>query len=354
MPDGTLYLLSHGKLHQFGRDGKRMRSIDLAELGVPTRPSDFEMHRDGRLLITDPNRSVLHRCRLPAGPCEVLDVGLRSVAGQQVLPLNAAKIHIDDDARRYYVSDNFGFRVLITDFDGRVLGQSKDRAVRHPNQLAAHRQGELTVVDTDNRRLVTFDVSGDKFGRVVHELDTDRAMGIARPERRLPFDSVAFEDGTVWVLIARHHMQDADIVEFDADGFAKRRVALHDDQDPFDIERWRGRVWVADATNYRFESVDRNGVRGEIEDREFIAEVAEARDGPRRWRVIRRAAQVGMALVPALGIFMLWRLGLVWPGKAAPASMGGQPAVLVAIRVVLLVVTMLVFVFAALQFFRLL
>jgi hypothetical protein len=84
---------------------------------VPQRPSDFEVHRDGRLLITDPNRSVLHRCKLPAGPCEILDVGLKSVPGQEVLPLNAAKIHIDETAKRYYISDNYGYRFLIADFE---------------------------------------------------------------------------------------------------------------------------------------------------------------------------------------------------------------------------------------------
>jgi hypothetical protein len=338
MPDGTLFLISHGKLHQFGSTGRRIQAVDLEALGVPPRTSDFEMHRDGRLVITDPDRSILHRCRLPSGPCEELDVGLRSLAGQQVLPLNAAKIHIDEAAKRYYVSDNFGFRILVADFDGRPVAQSSKRIVRHPNQLSIGKPGELTVVDTDNRRLVTFDVSGDRFGRIVEEHAT-YAPGIARAGRVLPFDSVRFDDGTVWVLLARNHMQDADIVEFDATGKAKRRIALDEDSDPFDIERWRERVWVSDATNYRFESVDREGRRGAIEDREFLAELEQARAGPQRWRLIRRVAQAGMILLPAFGIFAMWRLGLVWTGGKAPASLGGQPAAMVAIRVVLVIAT---------------
>jgi sugar lactone lactonase YvrE len=340
MPDGRLYLLSHGKLHVFGADGRRTQAIDLAALGVPTRPSDFEVHRDGRLVITDPNRSVLHRCQLPAGPCAVLDVGLRSVPGQQVLPLNAAKIHIDEAAKRYYISDNYGFRVLVCDFDGKLLAQSQARIVRHPNQLAVRDPGELTVVDTDNRRLLTFDVAGDKLGRILREIDTDAADRVARPGRFLPFDSVRFEDGTTWVLIAMRHMKDADIVEFDASGRARRRIPLDEDSDPFDIELWRGRAWIADATRYRFESVDRNGVRGQVEDRDFLEEVDQARIEPRRWRTIRFAAQAGLALVPLSGVLVLWRLGLAWPGGRAPASLGREPATLAAIRIVLAVATL--------------
>ena len=305
--DGTLVLLSHGKLHRFGKDGMRTEVIDLAALGVPVRPSDFAMHRDGRLLITDPDRSVLHRCVLPRGPCETLDVGLLTVPGQGVLPLNAAKLYVDDDAKRYYVSDNFGHRLLIADFDGRLVAKSRSGIVHHPNQLATRKPGQLTVVDTDDQRLVTFDVSGDKFGGILAQMDTS-ADGVAREERVLPFDSVAFEDGTTWVLIARGHMQDADIVEFDASGAATRRIALDDDSDPFDIERWRDRVWVSDATNYRFESVDRSGKRGSIEDRKFLDELEAQRRIPARWRLARTAAQAGEVIAPLLALLLVgWR-----------------------------------------------
>jgi hypothetical protein len=207
-------------------------------------------------------------------------------------------------------------------------------------------------VDTDNRRLVTFDVSGDKAGRLIRAMDTE--TDITRPGRSLPFDSVRFEDGTTWVLVAMHHMKDADIIEFGPSGNAVRRIALDENSDPFDIERWRDRVWVADATNYRFESVDRNGVRGGIEDREFLEELEQARVWPQRWRSIRVAAQVGLVLVPLLGVGLLWRLGLVWPDGRAPASLGGQPAALVAIRVVLVVATVLMAALVATYFLRLL
>jgi len=354
MADGRLYLASHGKLHVFGPDGKRREAIDLAALGVPPRPSDFEIHRDGRLVITDPNASILHRCALPSGPCERLDVGLKSVPGQEVLPLNAAKIHIDERGQRYYVSDNAGHSIVIADFAGRVLGRSRTRVVWYPNQLAVTGEGELTVVDTNHRRLATFDVSGDRVGRVVSEMST-AAGGVARAGRRWPFDSLRLDNGETWVLIARERMRDADLVVFDSRGKARRRIDLGEDSDPFDIEVWRGRVWVADATNYRFESVGADGaVTREIEDQAFVGELAAARDQTRRWKAIRLAAQVGMGLVPLIGILVLWRVKLLWRDGRPPRDPQVSTGTLIALRVAIVAAMVVVAVSIAWKFFRLL
>ncbi|MGZ5081667.1 MAG: hypothetical protein ACXWBT_19150, partial [Usitatibacter sp.] len=156
--DGRLYLASHGKIHVFGADGARQRAIDLEALGLSPRPSDFDVYDDGRLLIADPNESALFRCA-PAGPCERIDPGLKRMPGQTLLPLNAAKLRIDETTQRYYISDNSGHNVLVTDFSGRLLGRSPTRTVAFPNQLAVTAPGELTVVDTGHRRLATFDVA---------------------------------------------------------------------------------------------------------------------------------------------------------------------------------------------------
>lgn len=322
-PDGRLYLASHGKIHVFGADGARQQAIDLRELGVSPRPSDFDVHADGRLLIADPNESALYRCAAPRGPCERIDPGLKTLPGQALLPLNAAKLHIDEKAQRYYISDNAGHSVVITDFSGRPLGHSATRTVAYPNQLAVTAPGELTVVDTGHRRLATFDVASGSFGPLLREMFTD-AAGVARSGRNLPFDSLRIPGGEVAVLIAREGMKDADLVVFDLLGVPVRRIDLGNDSDPFDIELWRGRIWISDATNYRFESVNFDGSdRKGIEDAGFEAELRDAARGPQTWKAIRLAAQVGMGLVPLLGILVMWRMGLA-PGNAAPVA--AQPA----------------------------
>jgi hypothetical protein len=343
--DGRLYLLSHGKIHVFGSDGIRVEAIDLRALGVHPRPSDFEVHRDGRLVMANPNESALYRCVPPSGPCERIDVSLKSAPGQDVLPLNAAKLHIDEHAARYYVSDNSGHRVVIADFSGRVLGVSRPANVHYPNQLATVADGELAVVDTGHRRVITFDVSGDRVGRILREMST-RAEGVARPGRHLPFDSVRMPGGGTWVLIARDRMRDADLVLFDAGGAPKMRVDLGDESDPFDIEAWRGRIWIADATNYRFESVALDGSDPRsIEDRSFAAELASEHEAAQRWVVYRWLARIGMVVAPILGLIVLWKSGMLsLPRASSPDGVAAvvTPMGMMVVRVLAAVVVILI------------
>ncbi len=335
----------------------REQAIDLRALGVHPRPSDFEVHRDGRLVMADPNESVLMRCTPPSGPCERIDVKLMSTPGQAVLPLNPAKLHIDEDAKRYFVSDNSGHRVVMADFSGRVLGVSAPGAVHYPNQLSVVDENELAVVDTGRKRIAVFDVSGDRVGKVLRSTYT-HAGGVARAGRYLPFDSVRLPDGGLWVLVARDHMRDGDVVFFDARGVARSRVDLGDDSDPFDLEAWRGRLWIADATNYRFESVAFDGTgRRAIEDPTFTAELAQEHDAAQRWVWYRLLARIGLVAAPLLGVLVLWRLGmLVVPRKAAGtgASNAISPGALMVMRVTLALAGVFIVLAIGWRLFRLL
>lgn len=313
--DGRLYLLSHGRIHEFGPDGMRRGSMDLAGVFAPTRPSDFDRHADGRIVLTDPDAPQLVRCAWPAGPCERIVVDVKSLPIQEVLPLNAAKLHVDDPGRRYFVSDNSGHRVLVTDHGGKLLSSTPQRLLKHPNQLALASPDRLAVVDTDHMRILTLSVEGGQLGTTVSEVST-RARGIVRPGRAWPFDAALMPDGTTAVLIAAMAMRDADVVFFDTNGKPARRAALPDEADPFDIEHWRGNVWVADATHYRFLGVRPDGsLAPPLEDTEFLAELEAEHRAADRWRQSRGIAQVGIVVIPLLGALLLRQLG---EPKAAP------------------------------------
>jgi hypothetical protein len=319
--DGRLHLLSHGKIHLFAPDGSRAGTMDLDAIGAPRRPSDFEVHGDGRVVLTNPDAPELVRCAWPAGPCERIAVGLRSVPAQEVLPLNAAKLHIDEAGQRYFIADNSGHRVLVTDLRGSLLAATTPRLLQHPNQLSLAAPDRLTVVDTDHRQLATFDISGGGFQAAPVRVST-HAADIARPGRGLPFDAVRLPQGEVAVLVAADGMKDADLVFYDAAGKALRRADLAADSDPFDIELWRGRLWVADASRYRFDSVGLDGKRGGgIEDKVFLEELARERDAVAEWRDLRRMAQVGVVVIPLLGALLIWRLGAPQPAQRAVEPM---------------------------------
>ena len=326
--DGKLMLVSHGAIHVFGPDRRRLHAFALEKLGASRTPSDMAVHRDGRVVLTDPDSSHLRRCTLPQGPCELLDPGLAKVPAQRYLPLNAVKLSVADEVGRYYISDNYGHRLVIADFAGKALAATPRGSVIYPNQLGLTAPGELTVVDTNHRRLATFDVSGDKVGRVVRSMSTD-TDGM-RPGRLWPFDAIHAPDGRTWVLVAREGMKDADLVIFDG-GSVERRIDLGEDSDPFDIELWGGRVIVADATRYRVDAVAPDGtVQRAFDDAAFDRELAAARELPDRWRAIRLAAQVGIVAIPLSAILVLMKLGLRPALVARPAPVQAQAAPLTA------------------------
>jgi hypothetical protein len=306
--DGSLYLASHGKLHVFGTDGKRTHAIDLEKIGAPPRPSDFDLHRDGRVVLVDPDHPELVRCSLPSGPCERVPVSIASLPAQEVLPLNAAKIFVDDAGGRYFISDNTGHRVLATTHEGRTLSETRADIVRHPNRLALVAPDRLDVVDTDRSRIVTFAVNEQGVGAMIGTRSTRSRL--ARPLRYLPFDAERLPDGSTAVLVAANGMKDADLLLFDPRGKPFTRAELGADSDPFDIVPWRDRLWVADATRYRFDAVNFDAsVAAPLEDADFIAELAREREEPQLWKERRRAAQLGLVGIPLLGALLLWKLG---------------------------------------------
>ena len=150
------------------------------------------------------------------------------------------------------------------------------------------------------------------------------------------------------MLIARDRMRDADLVLFDAAGVPRSRADLGEDSDPFDIEAWRGRVWIADATNYRFESVALDGSdRRPIEDRTFAAELASEHEAAGLWVVYRWLARIGMVAAPLLGLLVLWKLGMLsLPRSSSPE--GAAPIVTPMGMMVVRVVTALTVVFIVL------
>jgi hypothetical protein len=330
-PDGRLHVASHGRLHAFDAAGTRVATLDLDALAAPLIVSDIGVLRDGRVLLADPDGPVLVRCAPVEKRCERLAVDLVPDTREHLVAGNAFKFFADEERKRLYVSDNAGHRLVIADLDGRVLAASPARQELHfPNKLWISGPDRLDVVDTNHRRIATFDVFGDHAGPIVRRMPLD-ATGVARPGRRWPFAAAVQPDGERWVLLARDGMKDADVVVFGEDGRARRRVDLGGDSDPFAIARFGDRTIVADATNYRLLAIaDGAGEAVEFGDAAFGDEVAHARKVRERWVQARIGAQAGVVLAPLLGIFFLWRLGvpLQAPSRrplSAPTATQGMP-----------------------------
>jgi hypothetical protein len=169
--------------------------------------------------------------------------------------------------------------------------------------------GELTVVDTNNRRVATFDITGDRIGGVVRSFST--TVGLARPGREWPFAAARLPDGGMWVAVAAEGMKDADMILFSAQGKPLQRAQLGSDSDPWAVAYWNGRVLVADARAYRVASFRPDGSEvGEFHEAQFDRELKDHQLAAIAWDGFRKIATVGMVAFPMLGIFILWRMGV--------------------------------------------
>lgn len=318
-PDGTVWVASHGGLHQFTAAGERRRTVALSALGRGAVISELLPLSDGTLVIAEAVPSAAWRCDIGARVCSSITA---KVAASHGPTAHALMVAADEQRGRFYISDNANHRLLLLDFDGKVLAVTAPRRLLYPNELTVEKSGQLVVVDTTHRRLVRIPVEGDAFGPDLWQMKTDNPL--LRPGRRLPMDLAPSPGGEWWVVIARDGMKEGDLVLFGADGNALRRVDLGADSDPTQIAIVPDGLLVADPSRATLTRVAPDGsVAGPWGDAAFQAELGALRESRSLWSMLRIAAQVLLVAFPVAGVLLLWRLGerLPIPGPlAVPAA----------------------------------
>src|SRR6266545_152402 len=304
-PDGTIWVASHGGLHHFNAAGERKEKLALSALGRDPVISELLPLSDGTLVLAEAVPSAAYRCNVATLRCAAIT---EKIAGAVGPTAHALMIAADEKRRRFYVSDNANHRLILIDFDGKVLDVTAPRRVLYPNELAVEKPGQLVVVDTTHRRLVRVPVERDAFGPDLWQMKTDTAL--ARPGRGLPMDLAPSSGGGWWVLIARDGMKEADLVLFGADGKALKRVDLGLASDPTQIAMVPDGLLVAEPTRATLTRIAPDGsVAGPWGDSAFQAELDGLRASRSWWRALRFAAQMLLVAFPIAGVFLLWRLG---------------------------------------------
>jgi hypothetical protein len=169
-PEGKIWVASHGRLHRFSASGEREEAVELSALGRGPIVSEVLPLSDGSIVLAEAEPSTAYRCDLAARRCASFTGAISAAVG----PLrHALMIAADEKRRRFYVSDNANHRLILLDFEGKVLDVTPFRRVIYPNELALAKAGELVVVDTNHHRLVRIPVGKDRFGDDLWEMRTD-------------------------------------------------------------------------------------------------------------------------------------------------------------------------------------
>ena len=322
-PDGTVWVASDGKLHQFSADGERKQVIPLRDLGLGTFPSELLPLADGTLVLAEAEPSAAYRCDVAAKRCTPFTAEIAKSVGPTK---HALMIAADESAQRFYISDNAKHRLILLDFDGKVLDVTAPRRLIYPNEIHVEKPGEIVVVDTNHHRLVRIDVAGDRFGADLWEMKTN-VGSLHRAGRIWPMDFAAAANGGWWVLDARDGMKDADLLLFGADGNELKRIDLGPGSDPTQIATIDGGLLVADPTQATLTRIGEDGENAVAwGGATFSAELSELKASRSMWRNLRLAAQVLVVVFPLIGVLLLWRMGERLPERSIKFVEGTAPA----------------------------
>lgn len=299
--DGSVWVNSHAGLHQLARDGTRLRSIPLADLGLGPLLSHVRVLRDGRLIVGQAVPSGLSRCDMGSLRCE------RLLADGETR--HALMLAIDEAAGRIAVSDNAGHRLLLLDMNGRLLDATPRGRFLHPNGIAFLPDGTILVSDTDRMALVQVAVGRDRIGAGLESFMVH--VGPLRAGRHHPMEFAPTADGKWWVLVAAEGMRDADLMIHQPLGVPRHRVDLGPRSDPTDVVPFASGVLVAEPIRVDLLEVSRDG--GKVQPfgaPEFRAELDATRRKHALWTIARDFGPVGMAALPVLCVLVLWARGM--------------------------------------------
>lgn len=299
----TLWLESHGALHQFDAAGQRLQHIALDELGLSPHVSSLQFTAQNTFWVHDESR--VRRCDLQQRLClpiELADLGTRR---------ESRWVRVSDDESEITVSDASQHRVLVYRRDAvtarYTLAHTYAEGLRFPNQTL--QVGEQMWVANTNRHQIVQLRTGSSTSTASTPPRSEHAIlhPDLRPGRKFPFAMALDPREQLWVLVADSAMQHADVVILNRQLQPERVVPLSSSQDPNAITLFQQHMLMTDMSQFMVRRLDPYGrVLAPFGDTSFQAELETAR------RQAQWAHRLPTLLLTSIGVLMLIALWLAW------------------------------------------
>ncbi|HEV2333411.1 MAG TPA: hypothetical protein VGV16_09640, partial [Gammaproteobacteria bacterium] len=168
------------------------------------------------------------------------------------------KLWVDEQAQRIYVADTDQQRLVMLDYTGRILS-SKEKALQFPNQLQITAPGELTVVDTNHNRFVTYAVTPDAIGAELKTVPQAEWLGLPLIDDYFPTGFVQAGDGSQWAVIAGDNLTRGMLFHRPSSGGEATLIPLPAGADVLTLAATDHDVLVPDNANYRIHAIGYDG-----------------------------------------------------------------------------------------------
>jgi hypothetical protein len=305
---GTVWVSSHGHLHELDAHGGRLRRVGVQALGLP-HPV-LHLHAVGRdeVLVAAGEPTRVHRCHVGEVRCRAADAGYIERFGRFK---NTVWMAANADGSRIVLSDNAAHRLALLDGQGRLLASAGDGIGRfhYPGQPVWMPDGTVWLASSDHHRVERIDVAADRIGE---PLQAVRLRGAAPPlkGRTWPMALAPVDDGALWVLVKHNMMTRGGLVRMQADGGFDAEASLPASADASAVTRLGDALVVADLGSRALLRMTLDGkdarpfgdpaIRAEL--RQHAAEVE-------RWEWYQQLAMWTMIGLPIVGIGVLLLLG---------------------------------------------
>jgi hypothetical protein len=161
----------------------------------------------------------------------------------------------DANTEGLFLSDTAGGRLHWLSADGqttRVL--SEEKVFRRINDVALDEKQRLWLADSGNRRLVILEAGADGEWVVTDELST--RTDLARPGLDWPMMIAFSPTGDAWVVQQDPNLERSDLLIYEAQHGAKKRIDLPAEMHPTDLARSGNRMLFTDKDGFRLMHID--------------------------------------------------------------------------------------------------
>lgn len=293
----AIYVHANGEILVFSQTGSLQERYGKEVTGITDTPIDLRALPDGRILIALQRPARLILCDRQFTQCKPFANKLSEKLGSQYKVWWEDKIDVifstDNDSGSIYAYDIQYDSVRKIPLDEKLYG---------PNDIALDDQLNIWVADSANRRIVRLAPSGNDSLKITTSHKTSNKL--SRPGQNYPMMFAEDAIGQWWVTQPTRLMGDeADVLIYDAEKGAQRRVSLPAGSFATDIAWANGRMLVTDMNNFSITEIQRDSlVSTPFGDSTFYQLMGDARQQKQDYQQLTLIAQISMGLFAVLMI----------------------------------------------------
>ncbi len=300
----AIYVHANGEILVFSHTGSLLARYGKEITGITETPIDLRALPDGRILIALQRPARLILCDIQFTQCKPFANKLSDKLGSQYKVWWEDKINVvfsaDFDSGNIYAYDVQYDSVRKMPLEEKLYG---------PNDIAIDDQLNIWVADSASRRIIRLAPSGNDSLKITasHKTSND----LSRPEQNYPMMMAEDDIGQWWVTQPTKLIGDeADVLIYDAEKGAQRRVSLPAGSFATDIVWANDRMLVTDMNNFNITEIQRDAlVAKPFGDSAFYQLMEDARQQKQVYQQLALITKIG------IGIFAILMIGAAFFAK---------------------------------------